>query len=133
MFLKAALHCEHLTAIKGFLEVSRKADTLRLLGSAQEVSGQPGSRRDHLFRMLAMGAEPALLPSLRGSTSAGRAAVVCQGSYVHFYELTGFDLLNSLLLLPVLGFYLSRGLEILCLGTITGTGSSLADQGQRQI
>lgn len=53
LFLKAALHCEHLTAIKGFLAFfSCKADTLRLLGSAQEVSGQPGSRRDHLFRTL---------------------------------------------------------------------------------
>lgn len=59
--------------------------------------------------------------------------MVCQGSYVHFYELTGFDLLYSLLLLPVLGFYLSRGLEILYLDTITETGSSLADQGQGQI
>lgn len=58
--------------------------------------------------------------------------MVCQGSYVHFYELTGFDLLNSLLLLPVLGFYLSRGLEILCLGTITGTGPAwlIRDRGK---
>lgn len=59
--------------------------------------------------------------------------MVCQGSHVHFYELTGFGLLNSLLLLPVLGFYLSRGLEILCLGTISETGSGLADEGQGQI
>lgn len=63
-----------------------------------------------------------------GSISAGVAAVFCLGSCVRFYELTGFDVPTSLSLLPVLGFYLSRGLGILCPGGITEMGSSLSDQ-----
>lgn len=63
-----------------------------------------------------------------GSVPAGVAAELCLGSCVRFYELTGFDVPTSLLLLPVLGFYLSRGLGILCPGGITEMGPSLADQ-----
>lgn len=46
---------------------------------------------------------------------------------MRFYELTGFEVPDSLLLLPVLGFYLSSGLEILRLGVFTVTGPSPAD------
>lgn len=63
-----------------------------------------------------------------GSASTGVAAVLCLGSCVHFYGVTGFDVQTSLLLLPVLGFYLSKGVGILCPGRIIEMGSSLADQ-----
>ena len=42
-----------------------------------------------------------------GPCRRGPAAVLCQGPSACFYELTGFDVPNSCLLLPVLGFYLS--------------------------
>ena len=47
-------------------------------------------------------------------TAAEPAAELCQGPSMRFDELVGFDVPNSLLLLPVFRFYLSGELEILC-------------------